>query len=58
MKHIKRNVGFIGLFILVGCAPDQEPTETNNKWSARDKASEASYRHQSNDFCGGKTSAD
>ncbi|MFR8960938.1 MAG: hypothetical protein ACLVIE_08100, partial [Enterococcus faecalis] len=27
MKHIKGMLVFIGLFILVGCAPDQEPTK-------------------------------
>ena len=26
MKHIKGMLVFIGLFIWVGCAPDQEPT--------------------------------
>lgn len=27
MKHIKGMLVFIGLFVLVGCAPDQEPTK-------------------------------
>ena len=27
MKHIKGMLVFIGVFILVGCAPDQEPTK-------------------------------
>ncbi|EGO2729719.1 hypothetical protein IDE47_002365 [Enterococcus faecalis] len=58
MKHIKGMLVFIGLFILVGCAPDQESTKQTTSGPQEDKASEASYRHQSNDFCGGKTSAD
>ena len=27
MKHIKGMLVFIGLFVLVGCTPDQEPTK-------------------------------
>ena len=57
MKYIKGMVVLSDyLFWLV--VRRSRANETNNKWSARDKASEASYRHQSNDFCGGKTSAD
>ena len=57
MKHIKGMLVLSDyLFWLV--VRQIKSQRTNNKWSARDKASEASYRHQSNDFCGGKTSAD
>ncbi len=53
MKHIKKECWFLSdCLFLVGCAPDQESTKQTTKWTAKEtKAkSEASYRHQSNDF--------